>query len=323
MNTRTLLSFTLATFVIAPFAAHAQDFTPIGDRILSDPNYLPLQGQIYGQSGYTFDRTKGTTFDSTGAVVQTNRNDLNTVGQAVAFGVTDALSLRASLDYGWGSNDRNTVHGMDDASREGFEDPSFGATYRILDQKNHPFILDVFGDWSPDAFASRAASATQDGTVARGGATADFGAAIGRTTKMISLRGAFTDRYIGGQTTFEQATGFDVNTSSYWVPTLSFDAQARFTPRLSLNAGYDYDFQGSPTVFNAATGISYLNRIGNTQDVHVALNYHFVPNRVVGSVGYQHNFFDDRNALFADPADDILQSRSGNVWSATVRYVFR
>jgi hypothetical protein len=67
----------------------------------------------------------------------------------------------------------------------------------------------------------------------------------------------------------------------------------------------------------------FTNHIGNTQELDTALNYHVIPNRLVASVGYQHTFYDGRSELFADPTDDVLQTRSGNTYRATLRYVFR
>ena len=47
MSLRSLKYLAAATFFV-PFAAHAMDYSLASDRILSDPLYLPLQGQIVG-----------------------------------------------------------------------------------------------------------------------------------------------------------------------------------------------------------------------------------------------------------------------------------
>ncbi len=323
MAMRSIVCLSLAAAVAVPLYARAQDFTPTGDRILSDPTYLPLQGQIYGQSGYSHERTNGAAFDSTGAHIASTRNTLNAFDQHFAYGVTDALSVNLGIAYGFGTNTNANSTTVNSTNREGFEDPTFGATYRVLDQRTHPVSFDIFGDFSPDAIASRSASPTQDGTVARGGGEGDFGFALGRETHVFTIRGAFTDKYLGGASTLNANTAAPIDTASYWVQSLSLQTQTRFTPRLSANVAYAYNFQGSPNVANTGTGVVFADHIGNNQDINASLNYHIIPNRLVGSVGYRHTFYIDRNEIFADPADDILQTRSGNTYSATLRYVFR
>lgn len=323
MAMRSIVCLSLAAAVAVPLYAHAQEFTPTGDRILSDPTYLPLHGQIYGQSGYSYERTNGAIFDSTGAYIASTRNTLNAFGQDFAYGITDALSVNLGIAYGFGTASNASSTTVNATNREGFENPTFGATYRVLDQRTHPLSFDIFGDYSPDAIASRSASPTQDGAVARGGGEGDFGFALGRETHAFTIRGAFTDRYLGGSSTLNSTTGTSTDTASYWVQSLSVQTQARFTPRLSANVAYAYNFQGSPNVVDTGSGVVFADHIGNNQDINASLNYHIIPNRLVGSVGYQHTFYNDKNEIFADPVDDILQTRSGNTYSATLRYVFR
>src|SRR5665213_2116032 len=180
MKTRCIVCLSLAAAITAPLLAYAQDLTPIGDRILSDPTYLPLQGQIFGQSSYDYERTNGNIFDATGAQTASTRNTTNTFRQGFAYGITDALSVNASMAYAFGDDRRvNLITGSAESNHSGFEDPSFGATYRLLDQRTHPLSFDIFGDWSPDALQSRNAAPSQDATVARGGSEADVGFALG------------------------------------------------------------------------------------------------------------------------------------------------
>src|SRR4051794_18093800 len=114
----------LCCFVAAaPACALAQDSTPTADRIISDPTYLPLKGQVYGETGYGYAETDGSLFDGAGANTATTSNNLNDLTQRLAYGITDALSVRASIGYGWGSDHRATALGTTDADRDGFENP--------------------------------------------------------------------------------------------------------------------------------------------------------------------------------------------------------
>lgn len=320
---RNLVCLSIAAALAVPVLAHGQDFTPTGDRILSDPTYLPLKGQVYGQTDYGYSQTNGHLFDPTGAETAGIRNTLNIFDQKLAYGITDALSVRAGFSYGFGTDRRATPTDTTSNNRNGLENPTIGATYRVLDQRSHPISFDVFGDYAPDVFPSKSASLSQDGTVATGGPEADFGFAVGRETRMFTIQGAFTDRYVGGTSTFNRTSGLSNTAPSFWVPVLGVQTQTRFTPRLSANLGYAYNFQSRSVAVQPVNGPSYTNQIGDTQTVNVSLNYHLIPNRLVGSVGYQHTFYGNRNQIYADPTSDLLQTRTGDAMNVSLRYLFR
>lgn len=132
-----------------------------------------------------------------------------------------------------------------------------------------------------------------------------------------------TARYYGSSTTTNSLNGADVRTTGYWAPEVGVQTQVRFTPVLSANAGFRYIFVGNPTVTNEATGDQHLNQTGNQQVVNVSLNYHFIPNRLVGSVNYGHTFYGDSRAIYpADPAFDDLEHRTQDLVGASLRYLF-
>lgn len=318
----------LGILLCLPALASAQDAAPTAaavapGRIVSDPTYLPLAGQIYGQTHYTYGEVNGATFDAAGGQSAKNHSRLNTYDQTVAFGITDDISVRGGIAYAFGTDRRVTSAGSFDTARNGFENPTFGATWRALDQRRAPVSFDLFGDWAPDIYSSRISTGTRDGTVASGGAAADVGAALGHQTRMFTIRGVFTERYQGRINAYNPNSGLTTEVGSYWTPSVGVQTQTRFTPRLSANIGYDYVFQKRSQDQQTVAGLAYVNHIGDTQTVNAAINYHLVPNRLVGSIGYYHTFYDGRREAFADPTNDILQNRSGDAVTATLRYVFR
>ncbi len=133
-----------------------------------------------------------------------------------------------------------------------------------------------------------------------------------------------TASYNGSSTTNNTATGGTVVTSSYWAPSLSVQTQARFTNRLSANLSGAYNFEGSPVLTNNVTGLQHKQYIGDNQNINVALNYHFIPNTLVGTVSYNHTFYDHGRAdYFTDPALDFSRTRSGDGVGVALRYVFK
>ncbi len=323
MTLRGIMYMSVAAAIAIPLYAQAQDFTPTGDRILSDPTYLPPQGQFVGDTSYGYERGDGDISDPGGDRAATTRHTGNIVRQSFAYGVTDALSLNLGIGYGFSDQNRVTsANGTTTTNQSGWENPSLGATYRLLDQHNHPVSLDIMGEYSPDAFESRNATQTRDGTIARGGSEVDLGVGLGRETRFFTVRGVFFDKYFGDSTTDNPNVGGANATNAYWVPSVGIQTQARFTDRLSANVGADYNFNGSPRVVSAA-GVEHIAKLGDYQTVNVALNYHFIPNRLVGSVNYHHTFQDRTNEVFADPALDFFRERSSDGVGAELRYVFK
>ena len=231
----------------APLAAHAQDMTPMTDRILSDPAFLPLKGQFYGESSYFYNEINGENYDSTGAYVAHIRNVANTLSQYFAYGITDDLSLNFGI-----AGDVSGFRRVDDATGDkrinasGFYDPTFGLTWRAIDQRTHGVNLDLFGVYAPDVFSSQVGSLTQDATVARGGGEGDLGLAVSQENRFFTLRGDVTARYYGTSTTTSAVNGVDIRTSSFWAPEVGVQTQVRFTPVISANVRLPLRLQRQP-----------------------------------------------------------------------------
>ncbi len=322
MRARALLLPLLLSAAV-PFGARAQDMTPITDRILSDPSFLPLKGQFFGDSTYTYLQGNGDRFDATGAQYADTRNVANELSQYFAYGITDDLSLNFGISGSVsGYHETDNAAGTTHINASGFFDPTFGLTWRAIDQRAHGVNLDLFGHFSPDVFSSHSGSATQDATVARGGGEGDFGAAISQEYRFFTLRGDVTGRYYGSSRTTNSVTGNFSQTSGYWAPELGVQTQVRFAPRFSANAGFRYVFNGDPTV-TTPSGLVFRNNVGDEQQVNVSLNYHIIPNRLVGSVNYGHTFFNNSQTVVpSDTALNVTDHRTQDSVGATLRYLF-
>jgi hypothetical protein len=128
-------------------------FAPMSQRILSDPLYLPLAGQIEGISSYSLTLPSSSTYSLAG-VKRSNNNGLdNSISQEVQYGATDDFSINVADTYAWGHgyND-NQINGNDTSnSSSGFTNPTFGAAYRFIDQRhNHPLDATAVFTYSPD-----------------------------------------------------------------------------------------------------------------------------------------------------------------------------
>jgi hypothetical protein len=312
-----------AALVGIPLSAHALDLTPDASRFLSDPNYLPMMGQVYGYTGYDHTWTNGDTFNSLGADVSSFHVNADTISQFLSYGVTDDLDINAAIRYAPGTQreiDRaNGARTFLDSS--GFSDPSFGADWRALDQSTFPVDVDIFGSYTPDLGNSDAASATNDGTVARGGQSGAVGAALGYGTRDFSLRGAFNANIYGNSQTLDLGTGDVSEAQGYTDYVLSLATQTRLDSLFSVNAGVDRTFATNHGGFNTITGASHLVQPGDMTALRLALNYTLAPDHAVLSATYAHEFFDNSQTLVDNPADDTsVHDKSGNIVGVQLYY---
>ena len=195
-------------------AAQALDFTPDPARILSDPNYLPLAGQIYGTTAYSHAWTDGNSANSAGLETSSFHINTNTIDQLLSVGITDDIAVNASIAYAPADFQQiNYVNGRSGTlDSSGFSDPTFGATWRVLDQNAGPLDLDLLGSYSPDLIDAHTSAADAGGTVARGGDSGTVGAALGYDTRSFGIRGAFNANFLGNSNVYDLSNGDTLQT---------------------------------------------------------------------------------------------------------------
>ena len=318
-------SVVAAAFACVPLASSAQtlDLTPYSGRVLSDPDYLPLAGQIYGTSSYAHGWIDGTTVNYLGVETSTFNFNTNTLAQMLAYGITDDLTVNAAIDYA-PENYRafHNLNGTSTYSRvSGFSDPSFGLTWRALDQQVFPVSVDLLGSYSPDWISARTATASQDGTVARGGQAGTLGAALGYETRSFTIRGAFNANFLGDSSTANSSTGGTIETAAHTTYELALDTQTRLGDLFSVDAGLAHTFDSGTSASNLPAGTLRISDPGNLTALQLALNYNFIPNALVVSATYAHDFYGNSRSLYSNPIFDTQsRDRSGDVVGVKLYY---
>src|ERR1700722_7815150 len=154
-------------------------------RVLSDPSFLPWQGQIMGTSSYVYADTD----EDIENYPSHNTRDSRSIwsdqwAQTFAFGILDDLTVRIGDTLIFQETDTTPVGAAEETTfSQGPVDPSVGATWRVLDQDEEDqadvhFNWDWIASYSPNAFEDRAASTTVDGTNGRGGQSVSVGTAV-------------------------------------------------------------------------------------------------------------------------------------------------
>jgi hypothetical protein len=309
----------LAGILLLPFPARAQDA-----RIISDPLYLPLKGEIYGATVYTLSEPQG---DNSKNGVQTGsfKSSNNLVTQTIAFGVTNDFTIRVAAGYGSNTRDSTAAATGDvtTGNSSGFTDPTVSATYRIVDGVRSPVIVDLGASYSPDVISATSSGGGQDGNLARGGSATGISLGLGHETRAFTIAGTVTSTYLGRQTTELLSNGTSTVSDAHWNYDVGVATQSRFTDRVSLNAGLDYATTGDYGVANAQTGNPRTSTGPNTTTLSLAFNYHFVPNRVVGAVTYSYANYSTSQNIFPKPASDTaVTNRFGNGVGVRLMYAF-
>jgi len=299
----------LATF---PTVGHAVDLTvdltPDTTRYLSDPSFLPLQGQIYSETIYTHtDRSNDLLF--TGEPFKEHFSTSTDEGeQMFRYGVTDRLTLNASGSYS--SIDQHTSAsfasmslGSNSSHNSDFNNPSFGATYRVIEQTDSPVSFDVTGSYSPSAVDQ----SSQSGSV---------NLFLNRETRFVTIQGEIGATYIdqyGGRN-----TPFITDHNGYWNYFAGVRSQIRLTDQFSINSGVLYSKDTDITYDDGA----FRDSQDGTWTPFVTLSYGIVPGKVDVAFEYDHAFIggdqrSDSFGLFGKFSND-----SRNLYAAHLRLLF-
>lgn len=309
---------------LTDYEAATSPFAPISDRIISDPLFLPLKSQLYGTTSYAYNMSSSDNFNHAGMKTAAH-TDANTFAQTLLYGITDQLTLRLTDSYEFNKAFKalSSTGAATTNSNEGFINPTIGTTYRLLDQSNSPADMDISLNIAPDAFRAKEAGSGKDGTVASGNQPITFTTSIGREMKIFTIDGSFSTIYAGNRY-YEALTNNDnYYEQEYFNYNFAINTQTRFTDRLSLNLGAGYTIADKAYVTNLSTGTKYTATLANTLDFTAAINYHFIPNKLVGGLTYTFDDFSNGKSTYATASSDTeTKNHYANIFGARVQYLF-
>ncbi|MBV8060056.1 MAG: hypothetical protein JO253_00840, partial [Alphaproteobacteria bacterium] len=230
-------------------------FTPITDRILADPTFLTMKGQVLGNTSYSYSNYATAQQSNTG---EKNLNDVtrgNHVLQNIAYGLTNNLSLRASIGYTSSIyKDSFTGSSAQRVDNAGFTDPTVGATYRIIDQTQAPLLWDVSGYYTPDLFPDKTGTTDNTGTIADGRQSGELSTSISRVMKSLTVQATTGVDFLGKQKALHLGDGSSTDvrpTTDYFI---GLRTQTRLTSRASIDLGSIYTMHDDEKAQNLVDG---------------------------------------------------------------------
>jgi opacity protein-like surface antigen len=300
---------------------------PISSRILSDPLYLPLAGQIYGVTSYTFTRSDGDIFNSRlPGSASSFSGDGNVLTQYLAFGLTDEFSLHAAISHSWNDVERSyfSPDGVLSTHGDSFTNPTFGLTYRLLDQAYQmPVDLDLSFDYTPDLVALQVSGPGRDGTEGAGRDRADFTLTLGREMRAFTIAGSLTATHYGDQNYVALSNNNNFTQDSGWSYRLGLATQARLTDQWSLDGKLSYVLADDLSAQNQTLGLPFLNKTPNTFDVGAGINYAIIPGNLVTGLTYDYQDISNNSANYYTLGTTTeTRNHDAHIVGVNLRYAF-
>jgi hypothetical protein len=294
------------------------------DRVLSDPSFLPSQGQVLGTSTFNHAVTN-LTYEGAQLLVTDQRTlSSNQWVQAFAYGVTDDLDLRLNGSLMWQQEQNAPVSGPEtDTDSRGPEDPSVGATWRFWDQDRAPFNGDLIAGYTPGLFSGEASTVSKTGTVGLGAQVATLGAAASLATRYVTLYTDLEGSYLGPRH-YTNVDGSVTAYDGYFLGTLSLNSQFRFSGVFSMNAGMTGYWNNAYHAVNQASGTDFESAGDNEIDYNVALNLHILLNRLVASLVYNNATYSFGTDVYpAHPSSDTTTAyQNAQTLGLRLEYIF-
>jgi hypothetical protein len=330
---RRLMTGVLWTSLLAPAQlAQAQEMqgvlenrTPLGSI-----NFIANEGQIVSYSTFSGGGASSSHFNDAGIQTGTSRTTSYSWGQTLGYGVTNDIEISFKDNYSTSSSHYSPVSGSSSSSEsDGFADPTFTVLWRAVNQgRGYPVNLDLSAAYAPDLWDAKSASSAFDGTVARGGGEFIGTAALSHSSNANIYYISFSAIDSSERNILVQplSSPYNQRLGDYWQYSFNVAYQHYFDEKLSASIGFQYYSSDSYGIVNqGGNDLVYSRNTGPQYQPNIALNYAFVPNQVVGSLGYTHVIASKVDtAAPSDPAkSSSTRDGQSDTVSATLRLLFR
>jgi outer membrane protein OmpA-like peptidoglycan-associated protein len=310
-------AFLLQLVALAP--AMAADWDSDTTRLLGDPSFLPLAGQIEGSIASTafldrYDYRDGPSVAFPDSFRRTGFSFLPELN----YGITDEVSVFANLVWGNSFNREDFTAGVFVSQPPGFlrlklvretttfhalgaDDPVFGATWRAIDQARAPVNVDVTGTYSPDIFTSRSAGTTQTGSIATGGQAGSVQVAISREMQLLTVRAYGNFGYEGRRNDIADDGFDDLRSASHATYSAGLQTELRVLPWLALHAGVSaseamqYD---QTIIYPLSVGGQVTEHPSGSISPYGGVLIPLLDRRLVAEIVYQHDFINNETRQF-------------------------
>jgi outer membrane protein OmpA-like peptidoglycan-associated protein len=319
--------------------AAAADWDSDTARLLGDPSFLPLAGQIEGSVSTTYSVDR---YDFTNNAFYKDSASYRRSGfdflPALNYGITDDITVFANL--GWGNSfNRETytderlifgiplrvvpVKGTINYHALGADNPVFGVTWRAIDQRNAPVSVDITGSYAPDIFQNREATRVQTGSLAAGGQSGDVQLAISREMQWLTLRAYGTFSYEGRRNELADSGFEDLRSAPHPAYAAGLQTELRLLPWLALHAGVTAQqaMQFDRPIIDRYGVTPVTIMPSGSISPYAGVLLPFFDRRLTAEVTYQHDFVDNETERLPYESSRDYKQESDLV-TGRLRFVF-
>jgi hypothetical protein len=306
-NTATPLAAGIAV-AFAPLCAAALDFSSDAAAYISDPAFLPRQGQFLSYvsiSREVFDED----FEPAGRAVDEHYSaQTDSYTERLGFGVTDRLSVAVAAGY-FERDSYYTFPVRADVSQNIglYDDPNFSVVYRAIEQEPNPVAVDIAASFAPGI----AYDVPGSGSLAL---------RVNREEHALTLQGEVGARYYGAYTDTDTLNGAPNRYGGQWTYFIGARGQFRPVPRWAINGGLVYTEERGYSVTRTPPFGDYTSGSDAVVRPYLALAYDLVPRRCTLDIEYAHDFISDRSLSGSINGSWINQSR--DIYSLHLRVLF-
>jgi hypothetical protein len=288
----------------SPAIASDPSPTPAADVSLPDLSYLPSEGQLIGDSTYSYEKYAN-------KLVGNYKYGLisNTFSQSLQYGITNDIAIGLSGSYSTLNEKYKFYNYFGDFSTSDrnydFGNPILTLVYRGLHQSDSPDLpinVDASFGYSPNlikAWDNRTSPAS-------GGSATDVNVSINHVFQGFTILGQAGATLYGRQKLDDPDGSSPLIFTSHTQYYLDLFAQYRPTDELFVTVGGKY-FKTSlyrEKLYDPFYGdIIVNNKIGNTYSPSIGASYQIIKNLIYTSLTYEHSFIgntsqDVQNAFF-------------------------
>ena len=324
--------------------ASAAPWDLVNDRILGDPAFLPLAGEVEGSFGYSYEAM---TYDyDEGSPPESIDRSYDTFLPSLSYGITDRVSASVELPFGNERTDGSfTSYGFVygpgggkpafvDVRRRfsqraiGAENPTFRLNWRAIEQGSGPSNLDLAAFYLPNIFQARSSDG-QTGTIASGGQSGGIEASVSREMQALTLRAYVELELVGLQHVNADPVSQSIYYGGHAFYAAGVQSQTRVAPWLAVNAGVQAQIsaafdQTTVTHFASFPPQSSSARLipGGEIAPYVGVVIPLFGGRAAGELTYQHSFIGDERRRGPYGSNEYF-GQGSNIYTARLLFRFQ
>jgi hypothetical protein len=307
INAAVAFAVGLAAALTPPRVA-ALDLSSDSTAYISDPSFLPRQGQFFSYTTFSREVFDEDWQPAGRGIVEHYNADTDTYAERLAFGITDRLTVAVAASYF--DRDSHYTFKVRPSVTEDiglFDDPNFSAVYRAIEQNPGPVAVDIAASFAPGIAYDVPGSGS-------------LSLRVNRVDHAITVQGEIGTRYYGSYSTTDTLSNEPSRLGGEWTYFIGARGQFRPVPRWAINAGVVYTEDLSYSVTRTPPYANYTDGSDASVGPYIALAYDLVPRRCSLDIQYAHDFISDRNLSGGINGSWISQSR--DIYSVHLRVLF-